>query len=111
MRGNPVNDKLEATTDQWRISQMCFEPAIRAEMTLPDKVQLCDITLREGRQLPGVSLTRDQVMKIADKLVEAGVSMVQMHHDDPGEMLAVKKRHPHVLIDALVHPTAVLSPE
>lgn len=111
MRGNPVNDKLEATTDQWRISQMCFDPAIRGEMTLPEKVQLCDITLREGRQLPGVSLTRDQVMKIADKLVEAGVSMVQMHHDDPGEMLAVKKRHPHVLIDALVHPTAVLNPE
>ena len=23
----------------------------------------------------------------------------------------VKKRHPHVLIDALVHPTAVLNPE
>ncbi|MBM3559340.1 MAG: hypothetical protein FJX53_05580 [Alphaproteobacteria bacterium] len=111
MRGNPVNDKLEATTDQWRISQMCFDPVIRGEMTLPEKVQLCDITLREGRQLPGVSLTRDQVMKIADKLVEAGVSMVQMHHDDPGEMLAVKKRHPHVLIDALVHPTAVLNPE
>ncbi|MBT5570848.1 MAG: hypothetical protein HOJ90_06480 [Alphaproteobacteria bacterium] len=78
--GYPVNDKLEATTDQWRISPHGFSDEIRAEMTLPDKVQLCDITLREGRQLPGVSLKRDQVLKIADKLVEAGVSMMQMHH-------------------------------
>ena len=65
MTGYPVNDKLEDTTDQWRISQHCFADEIRSQMTLPDKVQLCDITLREGRQLPGVSLTRDQVLKIA----------------------------------------------
>ncbi len=109
--GHPVNDKLESTTDQWRISPHGFSDEIRAEMTLPDKVQLCDITLREGRQLPGVSLTRDQVLRIADKLSEAGVTMMQMHHDDPKEMEEVKKRHPHVLIDALVHPTAVLNPE
>ena len=111
MRGNPVNDRLDATTDQWRISPHGFSDAIRGEMTLPDKVQLCDITLREGRQLPGVSLTRDQVLRIADALAGAGVTMMQMHHDDPQEMAEVKKRHPHVLIDALVHPTAVLNPE
>ncbi len=111
MPGYPVNDKHEAITDMWRISQHCFADEIRAEMTLPDKVQLCDITLREGRQLPGVSLKRDEVLRIADKLAEAGVTMMQMHHDDPQEMAEVKKRHPHVLIDALVHPTAVLNPK
>jgi len=57
--GYPVNDKFEATTDLWRISQHCFADEIRAEMTLPDKVQLCDITLREGRQLPGVGAVRN----------------------------------------------------
>ena len=111
MLGYPVNSKLESTTDMWRISQQCFSDNIRSEMTLPEKVQLNDITLREGRQLPGVSLTRDQVLSIADALSEAGVTMMQMHHDDPNEMAEVKKRHPHVLIDALVHPTAVLNPE
>ena len=111
MPGYPVNSKLESTTDMWRISQQCFSDNIRSEMTLPEKVQLNDITLREGRQLPGVSLTRDQVLSIADALSEAGVTMMQMHHDDPNEMAEVKKRHPHVLIDALVHPTAVLNPE
>jgi len=111
MRGSPVNDKLQATTKDWRISQLCFDPAIRGQMTLPPKVQLCDITLREGRQLPGVSLRLDQVMRIADKLAEAGVTMVQMHHDEPEEMRQVSKRHPQMKIDALVHPTAVLNPE
>jgi 2-isopropylmalate synthase len=106
-----VNSKLESMTDLWHISQHCFMDEIRSKMTLPKKLQLCDITLREGRQLPGVSLRRDEVILIADKLVEAGVSMLQMHHDDPKELEEVKKRHPNVIMEALVHPTAVLNPE
>ncbi len=111
MAGYPVNSKLEPITDLWRISQHCFSEEIRSKMTLPKKLQLCDITLREGRQLAGVSLRRDEVILIADKLVEAGVSMVQMHHDDPLEIEEVRKRHPKLIIEALVHPTAVLNPE
>ena len=111
MSGYPVNSNLEPTTEHWRISQHCFSEEIRSQMTLPEKFQLCDITLREGRQLPGVSLRRDEVIRIADALVDAGVSMVQMHHDDPLEMEEVKKRHPDLIVEALVHPTAVLNPE
>ena len=111
MPGYPVNSNLEPTTEHWRISQHCFSEEIRSQMTLPEKFQLCDITLREGRQLPGVSLRRDEVIRIADALVDAGVSMVQMHHDDPLEMEEVKKRHPDLIVEALVHPTAVLNPE
>ncbi len=111
MPGYPVNSNLESTTEHWRISQHCFSEEIRSQMTLPEKFQLCDITLREGRQLPGVSLRRDEVIRIADALVDAGVSMVQMHHDDPLEMEEVKKRHPDLIVEALVHPTAVLNPE
>jgi isopropylmalate/homocitrate/citramalate synthase len=80
-------------------------------MTLPQKLQICDITLREGRQLPGVSLRLDDVLLIAEKLVDAGVSMLQMHHDNPQEIAEVKKRHPNVIIEALVKPTFVLNPE
>ena len=111
MPGYPVNSNLEPTTEHWRISQHCFSEEIRSQMTLPEKFQLCDITLREGRQLPSVSLRRDEVIRIADALVDAGVSMVQMHHDDPLEMEEVKKRHPDLIVEALVHPTAVLNPE
>ncbi len=111
MPGHPVNSDLEPITENWRISQHCFSEEIRSQMTLPEKFQLCDITLREGRQLPGVSLRRDEVIRIADALVDAGVGMVQMHHDDPKEMEEVKKRHPALIVEALVHPTAVLNPE
>ncbi|MDP6280070.1 MAG: hypothetical protein QGI11_16430, partial [Nitrospinota bacterium] len=90
MAGFPVNENLEPRTDSWRISQHCFSEEIRAKMTLPEKLQICDITLREGRQLPGVSLRLEDVLLIADKLVEAGVSMLQMHHDDPQEIEQVK---------------------
>src|SRR4030043_2375299 len=81
--GPIVNEKLEPTTELWRISQHCFMDEIRSKMTLPKRLQLCDITLREGRQLPGVSLRRDEVILIANKLVEAGGSMLQKHPDDP----------------------------
>ncbi|HEY7678252.1 MAG TPA: hypothetical protein VIG69_14350, partial [Candidatus Methylomirabilis sp.] len=105
-----VNGTLEATTERWRVSPYNFCPEVRAQMTLPERVQICDLTLREGRQLEGVSLTRDEVLLLAEKLVEAGVAMLQVHHDDPQEMLQIKKRFPRVTIEALVHPTAVLNP-
>lgn len=111
MPGYPVNGDLEPITEQWRISQHCFSEEIRSRMTLSENFQLCVITLREGRQLPGVSLRRDEVIRIADALVDAGVSMAQMHHDNPQEMEEVKKRHPALTVEALVHPTAVLNPE
>ncbi len=107
----PMNDKLEATTELWRISPHNFCDEIRSQMTLPEKVQICDLTLREGRQLEGVSLRRDEVLLLAEKLVEAGVTMLQVHHDDPDEMLEIKKRFPNVTVEALVHPTAVLNPD
>lgn len=105
-----VNRALQATTEHWRISPYNFCAEVRSQMTLPERVQLCDLTLREGRQLEGVSLTRDEVLLLAEKLVEAGVTMLQVHHDDPQEMLQIKKRYPQVTIEALVHPTAVLNP-
>ena len=111
MAGFPVNRDLQARNELWRISPYCFSEHIRSQMTLPQKLQICDITLREGRQLPGVSLRLDDVLLIAEKLVDAGVSMLQMHHDNPQEIAEVKKRHPNVIIEALVKPTFVLNPE
>ena len=103
-----VNKKLEATTELWRISPLNFCDKVRSQMTLPKKVHLCDITLREGRQLEGVSLRLDEVLLLAEKLIEAGVSMLQVHHDEPKEMMEIKKRFPDVKVEGLVHPTAAL---
>ncbi len=56
---------------------------MRSKMTLPKKFQLCGVTPQERRQLPGVSPRRDEVLRISDALVDAGISMLQMHSDDP----------------------------
>ncbi len=103
-----VNDKLESTTELWRISSFNFCKEVRSQLALPKKVQLCDITLREGRQLEGVSLRLDEVLLIAEKLVEVGVTMLQVHHQEPQEMTEIKKRFPSVKVEGLVHPTAAL---
>ncbi len=95
----------------WAVSPYNFADAIRGEMTLPPKITICDLTLREGRQFDGVLLRRDEVFKIADKLNEAGVPMVQMHHDDPEEVKEVKRRPYKFKVEVLVHPTATLNPK
>lgn len=95
----------------WAVSPYNFADAIRADMALPKTITLCDLTLREGRQFDGVVLRRDEVLKIADKLNEAGVPMVQMHHDDPEEVKEVKRRPYKFKVEVLVHPTATLNPE
>lgn len=104
-----VNDKLEASTDLWRISPYNFCDAVRSQMHLPDRVRICDITLREGRQIEGVSLRMDEVLLLAEKLVEAGLTMLQVHHDEPQEMVEIKKRFPDITLEALIHPTAALN--
>jgi isopropylmalate/homocitrate/citramalate synthase len=105
-----VNSAFESRTNDWWISPFNFSDSVRSQMRLPKEVQICDITLREGRQIEGVSLGLDEVLTIAGALVEAGVSMLQVHHDEPREMMEIKKRWPDVQVEGLVHPTASLNP-
>ncbi len=104
-----VNDSFESWTDKWCISPFNFCDEVRSSLKLPDKIQICDLTLREGRQIEGVSLSLNEVMAIAEALVSAGVSMLQIHHDEPREMMEIKRNFPHVEIEGLIHPTASLN--
>ena len=68
-----------------------YKPNI--EMNLPKKVWLFDTTLRDGEQMPGVTYTIDEKIKIARQLdllrvpkIEAGFPITS-----PGETEAVKK--------------------
>jgi isopropylmalate/homocitrate/citramalate synthase len=62
-----------------------FAPAVRAQMHLPDRVRLNDLTLREGRGLDGVYLEPKDIELIARGLAEIGVPMVQLAYS-PGEL-------------------------
>ena len=95
----------------WAVSPYNFDPAIRGKMNLPSQIQLMDMTLREGRQVDGVSIGLDEVVEFARRIDAVGIPIIEMHHDDPEEIRRVKKLGMDLKVQALVHPTAALNPE
>ena len=41
------------------------------------EIEVCDVTLRDGEQTPGVSFTREEKINIALKLDEVGVDVIE----------------------------------
>jgi D-citramalate synthase len=41
------------------------------------KINVLDTTLRDGEQTPGVSLTKSEKLRIASKLDEIGVNIIE----------------------------------
>ena len=73
LRGKEAINKLTG------VAPAVFSTEIRKKMSLPPRVVINDITLREGRQIPGVVLTPDECVKIAECLVhDLNVPMIQM---------------------------------
>ncbi len=64
-------------TDQWFTSPWNFLPEIRDELTLPSSLQVHDVTLRDGEQQAGVVFTKDEKLRIAEALAEAGVHRIE----------------------------------
>ncbi|MCC7104669.1 MAG: hypothetical protein IT307_05965 [Chloroflexi bacterium] len=95
---------------RWNVSTYNFDPAVRAEMRLPDSVEVVDLTLREGRQIAGVSLRMEEVLEYARRIAATGIKTIEMHHHEPEEIRQVKKLDLGLRIQALVHPTASLNP-
>ncbi|RBQ23013.1 2-isopropylmalate synthase [Candidatus Methanobinarius endosymbioticus] len=48
-----------------------------SEINLPNKVKIFDTTLRDGEQAPGVALTVDEKIQIAQKLDNIGVNTIE----------------------------------
>jgi len=94
----------------WAVSPYNFAESVRKDMHLPKQVQLMDMTLREGRQVSGVSVRLDEVLELARRLDEIGVHIVEMHHDLIDEIREVKKMGVRFKIQGLIHPTAALNP-
>jgi isopropylmalate/homocitrate/citramalate synthase len=89
LRGQAAINKLTGATPA------NFAPELRAQMSLPKRVVLNDITLREGRQFEGTILTVDECVKIAEILVhDLNMPMIQMGGYKPRDrafMKAVRK--------------------
>ncbi len=109
--GEANGDRPGFREGMWAVSTYNFDENIRKDMNLPSTVQLMDMTLREGRQVAGVSVGLDAVLEFARRIDEVGIHIVEMHHDYIDEIKETKKLGVNFRIQALVHPTAALNPE
>jgi len=64
-------------TENWFVSPWNYLPEVTRDFTPPKQVKIHDITLRDGEQQAGVVLTKDDKIRIAEKLAEAGVHRIE----------------------------------
>jgi isopropylmalate/homocitrate/citramalate synthase len=64
-------------TDKWFVSPWNFADEVRKDLRFADQVKIHDITLRDGEQQTGVVFTRDDKVRIAEALAEAGVHRIE----------------------------------
>lgn len=70
----------------WAVSPYNHDAAVNVGKHMPKKVQITDLTLREGRQVDGVSLTLNQAVEFVRRIDAIGIQTIEIHHDDPEEI-------------------------
>ncbi len=61
----------------WFVSPYNYASAVRAGLHFAPRIELHDITLRDGEQQAGVVFTKDDKIRIAEALAEAGVHRIE----------------------------------
>jgi hypothetical protein len=64
-------------TDRWFTSPWNHDPEVAAAYRFNDRLQIHDVTLRDGEQQAGVVFTADDKVRIAEALAEAGVHRIE----------------------------------
>ena len=79
--------------DKWFVSPWNFNKEITTQLHFPKQIKIHDITLRDGEQQTGVIFTKDDKIKIAEKLAEAGVHRIEagMPVVSPSDDAAIKE--------------------
>jgi isopropylmalate/homocitrate/citramalate synthase len=80
-------------TDKWYVSPWNFADPVRAQLHFPKQIKFHDITLRDGEQQTGVIFTKDDKIRIAEGLAEAGVHRIEagMPVVSPSDTAAIKE--------------------
>src|SRR6202166_3057195 len=80
-------------TDKWFVSPWNFNEAVQGQLHFPKQIKFHDITLRDGEQQTGVIFTKDDKVRIAEALAEAGVHRIEagMPVVSPSDEAAIKE--------------------
>ena len=65
-------------TDKYWVTQHNYLDEVRSQFTLPEKVRIHDVTLREAEQAPHVVLRPEEKLRIYEALDEMGVYSVEI---------------------------------
>ena len=80
-------------TENWFVSPWNYLPEVTKDFAPPKQVKIHDITLRDGEQQAGITFTRDDKIRIAEKLAEVGVHRIEagMPAVSPADEAAIRE--------------------
>ncbi len=80
-------------TDQFFSSPWNYLPEVTADFNFPEKVEIHDVTLRDGEQQAGVEFTADDKVRIAEALSASGSTAIEagLPAVSPADTEAIKR--------------------
>ncbi len=87
-------------TEKWFVSPWNYQEEVRKELNFPEKIKIHDVTLRDGEQQAGMVLRKEDKVRIAEMLAEAGVHRIEAgmpavsEHDEAAIREIVKRDLP-----------------
>jgi isopropylmalate/homocitrate/citramalate synthase len=84
-------------SDKWFVSPWDFADEVVKDFRFADQIKIHDITLRDGEQQTGIVFTKDDKVRIAEALAEAGVQRIEagmpaVSPDDEAAIREIVKR-------------------
>jgi len=64
-------------TENWFVSEWNYADEVRKDFKFAKNIKVHDVTLRDGEQQTGIILTKDEKIRIAEALAEAGVHRIE----------------------------------
>jgi hypothetical protein len=64
-------------TENWFVSPWNFAEEVRKDLNFSKNIKVHDVTLRDGEQQTGIILSKDEKVRIAVALAEAGVHRIE----------------------------------